>query len=541
MSSSSSLLSVSFSHVHLYVDHLDDLMVYKTFEGQLNELWKRRRSLFAECRFESGSGTTNNHQQAMIQKSKELWRSIVTTTPTTDNYRDGGKNDNNNNNDIIATTGTLSSSVVGNLSDETKKNDDENGNDDSYFKTQNRDVVRQMLAGFGFRITSARYATPPPPPPPKHGDTTTTTTRMIRSSCSSSSTSRSVLLTSRDPNGIQVLVTAATTIEDDSKKEQPQPPQEEEEERKRTTKEGRDSIPQDPYYHFDAARVRLFYQVHNQRQGIAVLAFWVNDVALVKERYQLLHPQLISHYQEYNDDNDNNKNNVVVGGGVVSMLEVFAFYQAHNSNNHQGSDTKTRTADQGTVLRFIQQKMPLLRNDDDDDKSSKPHVLVPLPGLEPVEAIFDDDYSYPAYCDHWVSNVINRTEFLDILHDTLDFEIKVDFNAGVVAAGEAQIESSVAGNNAKTTGLLYNTTHDNDDDKDLVVVRDQSQVFLPINNALSNVGHVYLFLQEIGQGVQHVASRVPNLVRFVQQVNEQRQITGEGFTFLPFQGAIMVY
>ena len=59
-------------------------------------------------------------------------------------------------------------------------------------------------------------------------------------------------------------------------------------------------------------------------------------------------------------------------------------------------------------------------------------------------------------------------------------------------------------------------------------LRDQSQVFLPINNALSSVGHVHGFLKEIGQGVQHIASRVSNLVDFVQRCNDYRDITGEG-------------
>ena len=35
------------------------------------------------------------------------------------------------------------------------------------------------------------------------------------------------------------------------------------------------------------------------------------------------------------------------------------------------------------------------------------------------------------------------------------------------------------------------------------------QVFLPTNNALSEVGHVHLFLEQLGQGIQHIASRVP--------------------------------
>ena len=63
-------------------------------------------------------------------------------------------------------------------------------------------------------------------------------------------------------------------------------------------------------------------------------------------------------------------------------------------------------------------------------------------------------------------------------------------------------------------------------------LKDQSQVYLPINNALSEVGHVHGFLEELGQGIQHIASRVDDLVGFVQRANDSRKITGEGFTFL---------
>ena len=56
---------------------------------------------------------------------------------------------------------------------------------------------------------------------------------------------------------------------------------------------------------------------------------------------------------------------------------------------------------------------------------------------------------------------------------------KVDFNAGVVAAGEAQIESTVTGNDA---AMLVDNLSKED------ALRDQSQVYLPINNALSQVG-----------------------------------------------------
>ena len=42
-----------------------------------------------------------------------------------------------------------------------------------------------------------------------------------------------------------------------------------------------------------------------------------------------------------------------------------------------------------------------------------------------------------------------------------------------------------------------------------------------------NASHVYGFLQEIGQGIQHVASRVEDIVQFVQRANDFREITGE--------------
>jgi hypothetical protein len=56
---------------------------------------------------------------------------------------------------------------------------------------------------------------------------------------------------------------------------------------------------------------------------------------------------------------------------------------------------------------------------------------------------------------------------------------KVDFNAGVVAAGEAQIESTVTGN----VSSLSTSEKDS-------ALKDQSQIYLPINNALTKVGYV---------------------------------------------------
>ena len=90
--------------------------------------------------------------------------------------------------------------------------------------------------------------------------------------------------------------------------------------------------------------------------------------------------------------------------------------------------------------------------------------------------------------------------------DRLDFSTKVDFNAGVVAAGEAQIESTVMGNTLLLSSEITMRREE--------VLKDQRQVFLLINNMLSNVGHVYCFLQELGQGVQHIASRLEDLIGF---------------------------
>jgi len=55
--------------------------------------------------------------------------------------------------------------------------------------------------------------------------------------------------------------------------------------------------------------------------------------------------------------------------------------------------------------------------------------------------------------------------------------VKVDFNAGVVAAGEAQIESTVTGNSSSMTTTEKGSA-----------LKDQSQIYLPINNAVTKVG-----------------------------------------------------
>ena len=122
---------------------------------------------------------------------------------------------------------------------------------------------------------------------------------------------------------------------------------------------------------------------------------------------------------------------------------------------------------------------------------------------------------------HNTDNVVDRVGFLSTLQDTLGFVPKVEFNAGVIAAGAARIESTVIGNSSAQSVT-----------SEAEVLKSQSQVYLPINNTLSQHGHVHAFLQQCGQGVQHLASRVQDLIAFVERVNNYRHMTGRGFSFL---------
>jgi hypothetical protein len=363
---------ISFSHVHLYVDHVEDILVYKDLEQRLNLL----------------SQIKKNNPDWTLQQLAELYH---------------------------------------------HKSDGEDP-----FVPQNRDVVKQLLVAFGFRVTAVRFP------------------RRFVVPCNTNS----VLVTSRDPDGVQFVVTCHSHQD-------------------HTTDNKPDLFPC-----FDKRNLERFYKQQSGRQGVAVLAFTVESVNDITVKYEALHPKL--HLRSYCGD---------YYGNNFRALEVFAYYEADGI-----------TADKGTVLRFMEPK-----------NGGVPCVL---PGLTPIDAAFPDD-AQPAFCDHWVSNVFSRTGFAQILHETLGFVPKVDFNAGVVAAGEAQIESTVTGNSSDFV------TRDRS-----LALHDQSQVYLPINNALSEVGHVYGFLQQIGQGIQHVASRVEDLVAFCQRANEYRQITGEGVTFL---------
>lgn len=239
--------------------------------------------------------------------------------------------------------------------------------------------------------------------------------------------------------------------------------------------------------HFAMHKLANFSGNCGGRQGFAVLGFktGAGGVDKIYNKYKELHPKLLlpETPRVY---------------GSVKVLEAYCFYKGEKC---------VSDADTGSIIRFV------------EGADSVPGQWA-FPGLEKVEAAFDG-ITLPAFCDHWVSNVISRQGFLDTLEDTLGFTPKVDFNAGVVAAGEAQIESTVTGNSPDT--LLTDME---------IALRDQSQVYLPINNALSEVGHVHFYVKELGQGVQHIAQRVQDLPIVVQRANDYRKMTGAGLDFL---------
>lgn len=242
--------------------------------------------------------------------------------------------------------------------------------------------------------------------------------------------------------------------------------------------------------HFTKQHLDRFFDEHSGHEGCAVLGFKAEPghCAKILHKYQEKHPKLLVDQKGIHE--------YTTKSGKFLVLEVFAYYSSKSPSE----------ADPGTVLRFVE---PVGDG------------AVVLPGMAPVDAEFVLSTEAAAYFDHWVSNVVDRKQFLQTLEDTLGFVPKVDFNAGVVAAGEAIIESTVTGNtpavviNSKAEGLV-----------------NQEQVYLPINNALSTVGHVHGYLEQIGQGIQHLASRVEDLVGFISRVNLMRETTGQGFTFL---------
>merc|ERR1740136_176256 len=493
---------VSFSHIHIYVDDIQDIGVYKRLEQQVTEFANRsdpyRSHSDTSIDAHNNNADINTHdttttttttvrlQRAMskgmdVQACRPVWSDILTNRSST-------------------TTDTQ----------HTHTHKHTHANTEQAFIPQNRDVIKQLIMGLGFRVTGMRY-----------GDAT-----------------RSLLLTTRDPGGVQFVVSSLHTHDHDHHGDHHMHDHHAARTQALHNQHGDHHSRQDGYDHFDAATIKQFYNLHSDRQGIASLAFEISSgtIEAVHARYTQFHPQLLTdecrdgvieyHTAPTNatatatgDGDDDDDENGGTTTTVTKVLEVFAYYRGEKGGE----------ADHGTRLRFVQ-TVPGSGtggevgdgngdNDGDNDNDGEGRFCA-LPGLEPVHAVFDST-CLPAYFDHWVSNVVNREGFIETLEETLGFTPKVDFNAGVVAAGEAQIESTVTGNDSSFSALQRE-----------FALRDQSQVYLPINNAVTEVGHVHGFLEEVGQGIQHIASRVDDLAAFVQRGNDFRTITGEGFTFL---------
>lgn len=270
---------------------------------------------------------------------------------------------------------------------------------------------------------------------------------------------RSALVRSSDERGVKFIVTAPQDTPAAKK-------------RKATTPD-----------HFKKSKLENFMNQHPGldkagKGGVGVLCFEMqNGVATVKANYEKKHPALLVSDHSYD--------------GGYRVVEVYAYYLPNS-----------KEPDTGTTLRFVERKNDAL-----------------MPGFDAVDASFA--VPCEAYFDHWVSNVVDRKGFIQTMTDTLGFTPKVDFNAGVVAAGEAIIESTVIGNTPPKKVMSK-----------AEILVDQSQIYLPINNALSEVGHVHLYIEELGQGIQHIASRVKDLVAFISRTNKFRSMTGNGLSFL---------
>ena len=174
---------LSFSHLHLYSETLESLSTYKEIESRLNAFHASKSSpVFSAAPADTAAG-----------------RATFLSTPG-------------------ASIGQASK-----------------------YAPQDRDVVKQLLAGVGYRVTGVY-----------DGANTT-----------------SMLVTSKDPAGVQIVVTALKLDAPAGSKDQ--------------------------YGHFDAAAVRRFYKAHSNRPGIAALAFEVTsgNIEAIHNNYTKLHPSLL--------------------------------------------------------------------------------------------------------------------------------------------------------------------------------------------------------------------------------------------------------
>lgn len=161
------------------------------------------------------------------------------------------------------------------------------------------------------------------------------------------------------------------------------------------------------YNHFFGSAANEFFKLHNDREGFSVFGFTMRDVGAVDQIYKNClekHPKLLTTAyangpKVYQED-----------GVTFKVVELYTFYKGDNND-----------ADLGTRMRF-------------SERVGANALKLSLPGFQYLKAEFPVDM-HPTYYDHWVSNVYNRKQYLDTLKDLVGFTPKVDFNAGVVAAG----------------------------------------------------------------------------------------------------------
>lgn len=195
----------------------------------------------------------------------------------------------------------------------------------------------------------------------------------------------SVVICSNDPSGTKFIATAPSTHTVATASPSKKPKTEEK------------------FEHFKQSNLDRFFGAHGGRPGFAVLGFRAakGSLDLIINKYRAKHPKLLVHQDKFSYEADDK---------TFYVVEVYAYY----------SNKCPEEADLGTVLRFVE--------------SEGTGVL--LPGLVAQAVEYSLGAKSAAYFDHWVSNVVDRSRFLATLEDCLGFTPKVDFNAGVVAAGE---------------------------------------------------------------------------------------------------------
>ena len=227
--------------------------------------------------------------------------------------------------------------------------------DPEAFEVHGRDLVEQMLCGFGWRITGQH-----------EGDET-----------------RSLLLSTVDPSGARFIITCNRAAAPAAATPSPEPAGAPETEAAKPIKTAQ------TFDHFARSNLARYFSYHNGAQGIGVLGFELEagGLAVLQRRYEALHPKLIAGpVHSYADG--------------TRVLDVFAYYRGDEAAE----------ADTGTILRFVERSAAAHEGGEGGEGGA---ASLPLPGLVPVAADFEAGV-LPAYCDHWVSE--HQSSFHAHLH-----------------------------------------------------------------------------------------------------------------------------